>query len=221
MIKVTTSRFQNIYFIGNKICTKNSVPGVQVYGETLVNFDGIEYREWDPYHSKLAALILKGCKNIPIKAGSNILYLGAANGTTASHISDIIEHGQMYCIEISVHSFKDLLNISKIRKNILPILEDAFHPERYKPLVDKVDIIYQDISQREQIRAFSLNAGIFLKPNGFGIFMIKSRSIDVTKPPRYIFDNTISELEKEGYEVLDQIELSPFSKDHMGLILKK
>jgi fibrillarin-like pre-rRNA processing protein len=220
MIKLKPYRFQNIYLIDNKLCTKNSVPGNQIYGETLFSIKGVEFREWSPHRSKLAALIMKGCENLPIKPGCQILYLGAANGTTASHISDIIEHGQMHCIEFSVRSFKDLLKISNSRKNILPILEDAFHPERYKQFVGKVDIVYQDISQREQIRAFTINVNNFLKPGGFGIFMVKSRSIDITKSPSYIFKKVFLELKNEGYEILEQIELNPYSKDHMGIILR-
>lgn len=52
--------------------------------------DKIEYRVWNPFRSKLAAAILGGIDNIHIKPGSKVLYLGAASGTTVSHVSDVV-----------------------------------------------------------------------------------------------------------------------------------
>jgi hypothetical protein len=71
----------------NRLFTENYCKGIQVYNEKLVKFEGKEYRSWNPYRSKLAAAILKGLKNIKIKSDSKVLYLGAATGTTVSHIS--------------------------------------------------------------------------------------------------------------------------------------
>ena len=50
----------------------------------------IEYRVWNPFRSKLAAAIVGGVDKIHIKPGSKVLYLGAASGTTVSHVSDIV-----------------------------------------------------------------------------------------------------------------------------------
>ena len=63
----------------------NFVKSVLQDGETK-----IEYRAWNPFRSKLAAAILGGIDNIHIKPGSKILYLGAASGTTVSHVSDLV-----------------------------------------------------------------------------------------------------------------------------------
>lgn len=52
--------------------------------------DKIEYRAWNPFRSKLAAAILGGVDQIHIKPGAKVLYLGAASGTTVSHVSDIV-----------------------------------------------------------------------------------------------------------------------------------
>jgi fibrillarin-like pre-rRNA processing protein len=220
MVQIKNSRFLNVFYINNELCTLNLAPGTSVYGETIYNVKGIEYRKWDPNRSKLAALIINGCKNLPMKPGSNILYLGAASGTTVSHISDIIKDGIIYCIEFSTRSFRDLLNVASYRKNLLPFLEDAFHPENYKSFVNQVDVLYQDLSQRDQVRAFLINAKKFLKKDGFGIFMIKSRSININRSPSEIFHEVIVELRSEGVKIIEQINLEPFSKDHMGLILK-
>ena len=50
----------------------------------------IEYRVWNPFCSKLLAAILGGVGNIHIKSGAKVLYLGAASGTTVSHVADIV-----------------------------------------------------------------------------------------------------------------------------------
>lgn len=220
MFELKKSKFSNIFFIKNELFTLNSSPGSQVYGEELVTINGIEYRHWNPYRSKLAACILNDAKVVPIISNTRVLYLGAGNGTTASHVADIASQGQIYCIEFSNRAFRDLLNVAKTRKNIFPILENANHPERYKPLIGKIDVIYQDISQRDQTGIFINNARQFLDINSYGILMIKSRSIDITKSPGEIFKGEISQLKKAGFRILDQIRLEPYSKDHLGLIIK-
>ena len=50
----------------------------------------IEYRVWNPFRSKLAAAIVGGIENVWISPGSKVLYLGAASGTSVSHVSDIV-----------------------------------------------------------------------------------------------------------------------------------
>lgn len=50
----------------------------------------VEYRAWNPFRSKLAAAVIGGVENIHIKPGSKVLYLGAASGTTVSHVSDLV-----------------------------------------------------------------------------------------------------------------------------------
>ncbi len=219
MVDLKNSKFENIFYINDELCTRNLTPGNQVYGENLININDNEYRIWNPKRSKLAALILNGCKLLPINKSSHVLYLGAGNGTTVSHVSDIVVDGIVYSVEFSPRAFRDLLNVAKTRKNLFPILEDVFHPERYKPFLEKVDVIYQDISQRDQPRAFVINARQFLKPGGFGIIMVKARSIDMTKLPDAIFKNVIFELENAGLKILDRVKLEPYTKDHLGLII--
>ena len=81
--------FEGVYRINRKIGTLNSTPGFKVYGEKLVRKHGKEYRIWDPWRSKLGAAIMKKIKHFPITSDSEILYLGASSGTTASHLADI------------------------------------------------------------------------------------------------------------------------------------
>jgi fibrillarin-like pre-rRNA processing protein len=218
--------FKGVYWIEHddgtkKLATVNFAPGSQVYGEKLVNIEGVEYRFWDPYRSKLAAAVLKGMKGMPIENGSKVLYLGAASGTTVSHVSDIIgKNGIAYCVEISSRPLRDLLLVCSRRPNMVSILADAAKPNEYCSLVEQVDVIYQDVAQVEQTAILLKNVKVFLRDGGHALFMIKSRSIDVTKEPREIFREEIEKLEKE-LEVLDSKILEPYEKDHAMIFLRK
>ena len=85
-----------------QLYTVNLVPGSNVYGERLVRENDVEYREWDASKSKLEATILKGSPNIGIRKNDVVLYLGAASGTTVSHVSDIVgDNGFIFVVDIT------------------------------------------------------------------------------------------------------------------------
>ena len=54
---------------------------------------------WNPFRSKLAAGILGGLDDIFMKPGSKVLYLGAASGTSVSHVADVV--GVRICVLFS------------------------------------------------------------------------------------------------------------------------
>jgi fibrillarin-like pre-rRNA processing protein len=194
--------------------------GTKVYNEQLYTQDNIEYRSWNPFRSKLAAAFLKGLP-VNIKPDFHVLYLGAATGTTVSHISDILTNGTIYAVESSPIATTDLLKVSASRLNIIPILADANHPERYQTLIPPVDLIYQDISQRNQADIFTRNIRLFLKPKGTGLIMVKARSIDVALKPKQAYDLVASHLKQEHFTIKKTVELAPFEKDHAALLLTK
>jgi len=204
----------------NRIFTENPkyCKGLKVYNEKLVKYKENEFRSWNPYRSKFAAAILNGFSNT-IKPNFDVLYLGAATGTTVSHISDILKEGLIYSVESSPIAVKKLIQVSKKRKNIIPILEDANHPDRYSSIVPIVDMIYQDISQRNQAEIFIENIKRYLKQNGFGILMVKARSIDVSLDPKKAFDLVCSKLKNNDLKILDKINLNPYEKDHIAIII--
>jgi len=202
----------------NQYFTINPIKGFKVYNERIVKKSGKEYRSWNPYRSKLAAGLLNKL-SFDIKQSDNVLYLGAATGTTVSHISDIAEKGTIYAVESAPVSMKKLLNICDKRKNIIPISEDAFHPDRYSMLVSNVDIVYQDISQRNQSDIFIKNANRYLKKDGFGIIMVKARSIDVSLKPKKAYEQVCSDLEKNNLKIKQNVDLSPFEKDHAAILV--
>lgn len=211
---------ENIHFIEKKVTTKNLAPGKTVYGERLIQFEGEEYREWDPYRSKFAAAIRKGLKQIPIQPKMHVLYLGAASGTTASHVSDLVgSEGIVYCVEFSPRAMRDLLRVCESRSNMIPILADVRFPETYRMFIGPVDVIYQDVAQPAQAIILVDNAKLFLKHRGFAMLAIKARSIDSSKEISKIFSEEIDILKKSGFIVEENIEsLKPFDKDHCMVI---
>ncbi len=214
-------KFPGVYLVNGRLATKNLVPGSRVYGEKLVAENGDEYRAWDLYRSKLAAAIHKGLKEMPIKPGSAVLYLGAATGTTASHVSDIVgREGAVYCVEFAQRSMRDLLSVCEKRGNMLPIMGDARQPQEYADSVGKVDVVYQDVAQPDQDGIFLKNSRLFLKKGGWGMIAIKSQSIDVTRRPEKVFEEFVRNVGVE-IDVSEQIELSPYDLEHLFISGRK
>jgi fibrillarin-like pre-rRNA processing protein len=221
--------FEDVYQViledgAQRLATKNLSPGRSVYGEKLVKYRQVEYRVWDAFRSKLAAAILKGLSRVPIKQGHTVLYLGAASGTTASHVSDIIgEKGHVYCVEFASRSIRDLVdNVCNYRLNMSPILEDARFPEKYAMfLTRKVDDIYCDIAQSEQAKILADNADLFLKNSGWIMLAVKSQSIDVTKEPSEIYERELKVLERRGFRAEQIVHLEPYDKAHAMIVAQR
>jgi fibrillarin-like pre-rRNA processing protein len=205
----------------NKLFTENlkTCKGMKVYNEKLISYKGKEFRSWNPYRSKFAAALLNGLKNINITESSKVLYLGAATGTTVSHISDIVKDGVIYAIENSPVATKHLLELSQKRENIIPLLADANHPDRYSSITSSVDLIYQDISQRNQAEIFIHNAKRYLKKGGWGIIMVKARSIDVSLKPTKAYELVANKLKEQKLKIVDTINLVPYEKDHAAIVI--
>ena len=218
MAEIQSSRYKGVFTDGRDYFTLNFVPGRQVYGEKLITQGGREYRRWDPYRSKLAALLQKVPPIWPFTENTETLYLGAASGTTVSHISDICPSGRMFCVEMSPRVFRKLLDVASERPNMTPFLGDASLPVAYKRFVHPVDVLYQDIAQRDQVLIFVKNLS-FLKKDGHGFLMVKARSVDVTARPEDVYRRAISELSSAGFRVLATIRLHPFEKDHAAILI--
>lgn len=213
--------FPGVFRIDDRTATRNLVPGYSVYGERFHWEGNVEYRFWDPYRSKLGAAIAKGLKNLPIKEGDAVLYLGAAQGTTPSHISDLVgESGIVFCIDMAPKAFEKLTEVCERRQNMIPILADARMPEQYADMVESlVDVIYQDVAQPDQAEILLRNARRYLKKGGYAVIAIKARSIDVSKDPKEVFKEETGKLEKE-MRVLEAVGLNPFEKDHALIVLQ-
>jgi fibrillarin-like pre-rRNA processing protein len=203
--------------------TKSAYPGFRGFDERIERVNGEEYREIKAERSKFMAAVAKGLSQTGVRKGSTVLYLGASHGYTPSFMSDIIgKEGFMFALDFAPRVVKDLVFVCEKRDNMAPMLENASHPENYVDRVPKVDVVFQDIAQRNQVKIFLDNCNLFLKPGGFGLLALKARSIDVSRRPADIFREVRAELEKDkGIIIVDYRELAPFEKDHAFFVVKK
>jgi len=226
VVVIEPHRHEGVFIAKGKehaLVTLNMVPGDAVYGEKKVTVEKgtekIEYRVWNPFRSKLAAAILGGVDQIHMPPGCKVLYLGAASGTTVSHVSDIVgENGLVYAVEFSHRSGRDLLNVAKKRTNIIPIIEDARHPHKYRMLVSMVDVIFADVAQPDQARIVAINASYFLKNGGHFVISIKANCIDSTANPEAVFAGEVKKLRSERLSPKEQITLEPYERDHAVVV---
>jgi len=205
------------------LCTLNLDPGTAVYGEKRIAVEEgekkVEYRVWNPFRSKLASAIVGGVEQIHIKPGSKLLYLGAASGTTVSHCSDIVgPTGTVYAVEFSHRSGRDLINVAKRRTNIVPIIEDARYPLKYRMLVPMVDVIFADVAQPDQGRIVGINATNFLKNGGHFVISIKANCIDSTAAAEAVFASEIAKLKTMNFKPAEYVTLEPFERDHAVVV---
>jgi fibrillarin-like pre-rRNA processing protein len=184
-----------------------------VYGERILS----GMRVWNPFRSKLAALYYTG-NGLEITSAMRVLYLGAANGTTVSHVADYAE--TVYAVEFAPRPMQDLLEVARRRSNVVPIMADAGRPDQYAPLVEPVDLVYQDVAQPEQVK-IALSNCLFLRDGGALILMLKTRSVDVTQEPAAVFTESLSRLASAGLSVQEAVWLSPYHKDHAAIVCRK
>jgi len=219
-------KFFNVFTSGpiekSRLYTKNRDRGYRVYGEKLIIYKENEYREWDPFRSKLAALILENPINNFITDDLNCLYLGASSGTTISHLSDIVTNGIIYGVEFADRSIRQLIQNTSRRKNIIPIFADARHPDKFaKSIFSKIDLIYQDVSQPNQAEIALNNSNYYLSDKGLLVLAVKSQSIDSIQKSEYIYDQEKKILEKGGYEIIESINIHKYAANHIVLLVKK
>jgi fibrillarin-like pre-rRNA processing protein len=215
----------NIFWVkleGEKgLSTLNLVPGNQVYREKLVKISDEEFRAWDPFRSKLGAAIMNDLQVLPIVRKSRVLYLGVSTGTTASHVSDIVgSSGIVFCVEHTSRVAREFLDrVASHRSNMIPILQDARKPKEYFAVYGTIDVVYVDIAQPDQTEIAIMNCKMFLKKSGYLMLVVKTRSIDVTKTPSEVTRMEAKKL-KNDFELVQEIDLAPYEKDHSMLVAK-
>jgi rRNA 2'-O-methyltransferase fibrillarin len=100
------------------------------------------------------------------------------------------------------------------RTNVIPIVEDARHPLRYRMLVPMVDVIFADVAQPDQARIVGLNAHMFLKDQGGVVVSVKANCIDSTAKPEVVFAKEVQKMREEKIKPKEQLTLEPFERDH-------
>ncbi|GGN87503.1 MULTISPECIES: fibrillarin-like rRNA/tRNA 2'-O-methyltransferase [Haloarcula] len=191
--------------------TSIATRGHPEYGERT---DG-EWRRWDPHRSKLGAMLELGMET-GLTADQTTLYLGAAAGTTVSHVADF--GGPTYAVEFAPRPTRDLLDVAERRSNLFPLLKDARKPETYAHVVEPVDVLVQDVATRGQGRVATLNRQ-FLADDGYLLAAIKARSEDVTADPEDVFDEVLADIDA-AYDVVATERLTPYHDDHLGVVAR-
>jgi len=108
--------------------------------------------------------------------------------------------------------------MAKKRINVVPIIEDARHPLKYRMLVGMVDVIFADVAQPDQSRIVALNAEHFLKVGGHFMISIKANCVDSTADPALVFAQEVKKLQKAGFRPKEQITLEPYERDHAVVV---
>jgi len=174
------------------------------------------WRAWEPGRSKLGAMVDAGMET-GLSADDGVLYLGAAAGTTASHVADFA--GPVYAVEFAARPMRDLVGVAEDRANLFPLLKDARDPTSYGHVVEAdLDAVIQDVATRGQADV-ALSNRRFLADDGRLLLAVKARSEDVTAAPADVFDDVLETLE-EGYEVLETRRLEPHHEDHLGVVAR-
>ncbi|MFB6252663.1 MAG: fibrillarin-like rRNA/tRNA 2'-O-methyltransferase [Halobellus sp.] len=185
--------------------------GEPVYGEPQ---DDDGWRAWDAGRSKLGAMLELGA-DVGLDGGERVLYLGAAAGTTVSHVADFA--GPTYAVEFAPRPARDLLDVAESRETLFPLLKDAREPETYAHVVESgLDCIIQDVATRGQ-GTVALRNKRFLAPDGRLLAAIKARSEDVLSDPAEVFSDVLADLRAE-YEIIDTQRLDRYHDDHLAVI---
>lgn len=213
-IKLSGSRLSHI---NRNYFTESDYP-VSIYGERVSKKKGKYLRYWDPKRSKLSAALHLGLEHFNFRYDTNVLYLGASTGTTVSHVSDLCYSGKVYAVESSYEPFVKLIKLAEGRRNIYPILEDANYFEKYSFFLDRVDVIYQDIAQRNQVQIFNSNAAGCPAATS-AILILKMRAITSRMSEKQILNRALEEI--EGFRIKEVINLKPFHKAHYLIYMER
>ena len=134
------------------------------------------------------------------------------------HRNLIFQEGMVYAVEFSHRSGRDLVNMSKKRTNVVPIVEDARHPHKYRMLVPMVDTIFADVAQPDQARIVAINAQYFLKTGGHFVISIKANCIDSTAEAEAVFAGEVKKMQAEKMKPQEQVTLEPYERDHAVVV---
>jgi fibrillarin-like pre-rRNA processing protein len=186
--------------------------GEPVYGEPTVG----EWRVWDAGRSKLGAMLALGMET-GLGPAQSVLYLGAASGTTVSHVADVC--GPTYAVEFAPRPTRDLLSVAASRERLFPLLKDARRPETYAHVVEAdLDLLVQDVATRGQADV-ALRNRQFLADDGRLLLAVKARSEDVTAAPEDVFERVRERL-SDGYELLETRRLDRYHADHLAVVAR-
>ncbi len=195
-----------------------------VYGEVVrTDESGARWRRWDPHRSKLAAALQGGALTKDwedLLDGAPVVYLGAASGTTVSHVADLAAPKAVFAVELASRPFQELIVKLGAWANVFPVLADAREPGTYEGLVGKAQAIIQDVATSDQVAVLEANARALLPRAAPSLLFVKARSIDSSAEPARVFARARDELVGAGFTIRDERGLEPFDKDHRAFLVR-
>ena len=165
--------------IGNEeqLATKNIVKGTKTRKEKIVIVNNEEFLEWNPYKSKLAAAIRNGLQILPIIKNSKVVCINPLEESTILHISNIVgSGGSVFVIDVDKNKKSFLNKLADTHKNIIPIYDTVDELSFSSSITEKVDALYVDLPESEQIEQIVRNYGSLLKNEGFLMLVAKKDS---------------------------------------------
>jgi fibrillarin-like rRNA methylase len=162
--------------IGNEeqLATKNMVKGTKTHKEKIVIVNDEEFLEWSSYKSKLAAAIRSGLQILPIIKNSKVVCINLLEESTILHISNIVDSGgSVFVIDVNKNKKSFLNKLVDTHKNIIPIYDAADELSFSSSMTGKVDALYVDIPESEQIEQIVEKYGSLLKNEGFLMLIAK------------------------------------------------
>ena len=168
------------------------------------------WRDWNPWRSKLAAWLRASGRDWPLEPDTRVLYLGAAEGTTVSHVCDLCPRGRVAAVEVSPTAMAELMVVAERYQNLLPVLTDAHFPARYAPQAEGCGFLYQDIAQRDQLAIFRRNWEFYRTRQG--LLMLKAPGIRAGAPEA-VLDEAEAEL-RETFVTVKRSDIAKWAKGH-------
>ena len=162
--------------IGNEeqLATKNIVKGTKTRKEKIAIVNNEEFLEWNPYKSKLAAAIRSGLQILPIIKNSKVVCINLPEESTILHISNIIgSGGSVFVIDVNKNKKSFLNKLVNTHKNIIPIYDTVDRLSFSSSITGKVDALYVDNPESEQIEQIVEKYGSLLKNEGFLMLVTK------------------------------------------------
>ena len=162
--------------IGDKeqLATKNIVEGTKTHKEKIVIVNDEEFLEWNPYKSKLAAAIRNGLQILPIIKNSKVVCINPLEESTILHISNIVgSEGSVFVIDVDKNKKSFLNKLVNTHKNIIPIYDTVDELSFSSSITGKVDALYVDIPESEQIETIVEKYRSLLKNEGFLMLIAK------------------------------------------------
>ena len=173
-----------------------------------------QYRNWNPFYSKLAAALFNGLEIFPFKSDSKIFYSGSSSTTTLNHLLDIIDSkGIIYLQKNNSTKIKNL-------KNVVIVDQEKNSTLSSNDLKEPFDVIYLDIITNENLQTQILNHEKTLKNSGF-LIIILNKITKINEPSFRDQINNIIINSNSSLKLTQEINLSNFFKKSMMIIIQK